>query len=172
MPSYQDLFAIGESFNAFASRGLPAEIETVRTAQAQLGRTDALSAETHQRLAAVQGRYHLLAAGEMWCPDCQLNLAAMAHLQQLQAKVSLAIISRARAEHALKTLLELERISIPLVLVLDDRFEPIGRFVEQPQAVVDGGEAAKTDYRAGRYLQSTIAEVLAIIEAHEARPQR
>ena len=36
MPSYQDLLAIGEPFDAFASRGLPAEIETVRTAQAQL----------------------------------------------------------------------------------------------------------------------------------------
>ncbi len=169
MPSYQDLFAIGEPFDAFASRGLPAEIETVRTAQARLGRTDALSAETHQRLAAVQGRYHLLAAGEMWCPDCQLNLAAMAHLQQLQPQVDLAIVSKARAEHALKTLLNLERISIPLVLVLDDRFEPIGRFVEQPRAVVDGGEAAQADYRTGRYLENTIDDLLAIIEAHEKR---
>ena len=60
MPSYQDLLAIGEPFDAFASRGLPAEIETVRTAQAQLARPDALNAETHRRLAAVQGRYCLL----------------------------------------------------------------------------------------------------------------
>ncbi|TWE00927.1 thioredoxin-like protein [Pseudomonas sp. AG1028] len=171
MSSYQDLIAIGECFDAFASRGLPAEIETVRTARALLGQADALSGKIHQRLAAIQGRYHLLAAGEMWCPDCQLNLAAMDHLQRLQPKVSLAIISKARAEHALKAQLELERISIPLVLVLDDGFEPIGRFVEQPQAVVNGGEAAKIDYRAGRYLQSTITEVLAIIEVHEAHPQ-
>lgn len=169
MPSYQDLFTIGESFDAFASRGLPAEIETVRTAQAQLGRTDALSAETHQRLAAVQGHYYLLATGEMWCPDCQLNLAAMAHLQQLQPQVGLAIVSKARAEHGLKAQLGLERISIPLVLVLNDQFEPIGRFVEQPRAVVDGGEAAQADYRAGRNLENTIDDLLAIIEAHEKR---
>lgn len=171
MPSYQDLVAIGERFDAFASRGLAAEIETVRTAQALLGRADALSAEIHKRLAAIQGRYHLLAAGEMWCPDCQLNLAAMDHLQYLQPKISLAIISKARAEHALKAQLELERISIPLVLVLNDQFELIGRFVEQPQAVVDGGAAAQADYRAGGYLQSTIDDLLAIIEAHEQREQ-
>ncbi|SHM50010.1 thioredoxin family protein [Phytopseudomonas punonensis] len=169
MPSYQDLFAIGEPFSAFASRGLPTEIETVQTAEAQLGRADALSANTQQRLAAIKGRYHLLAAGEMWCPDCQLNLAAMAHLQRLQPKVSLAIISKARAEHALKTRLELERISIPLVLVLNEEFELIGRFVEQPQAVVDGGEAIQADYRAGRYLESTIDDLLAIIETQEKR---
>lgn len=171
MTSYQDLFAIGEPFAAFASRGLPAELEAVRAAQAQLGRSEALSAKTQQRLAAVQGRYHLLAAGEMWCPDCQLNLAAMAHLQRLQPKVSLAIVSKARAEHGLKAQLELERISIPLVLVLNDQFELIGRFVEQPQAVVDGGAAAQADYRAGGYLQSTIDDLLAIIEAHEQREQ-
>lgn len=169
MPSYQDLVAIGERFDAFANRGLPAEIATVRTVQALLGRADALSPETHQRLAAIQSRYHLLAAGEMWCPDCQLNLAAMDHLQRLQPKVSLAIISRARAEHALKARLALERISIPLVLVLNEEFEPIGRFVEQPQSVVDGGEAAEADYRAGGYLESTIHDLLAIIETHEKR---
>ncbi len=169
MPSYQDLFAIGEPFAAFASRGLPTELETVRTAEAQLGRTDALSTDTQQRLAAIQGRYSLLAAGEMWCPDCQLNLAAMAHLQRLQPKVSVAIISKARAEHALKTRLELERISIPLMLILNEEFELIGRFVEQPQAVIDGGEAVQADYRAGRYLESTIDDLLAIIEAHERR---
>ncbi|OLU22234.1 thioredoxin family protein [Pseudomonas sp. PA15(2017)] len=168
MPSYQDLIAIGERFEAFASRGLPAEIETVRTAQALLSRADALSAETHQRAAAIQGRYHLLAAGEMWCPDCQLNLAAIDHLQHLQPQVGLAIISKARAEQALKTPLKLERISIPLVLVLDDEFELIGRFVEQPQAVVEGGEAVKADYRAGRYLASTLTDLLSIIEAHES----
>jgi len=169
MPSYQNLLAIGEPFDAFASRGLPAEIETVRTAQAQLARPDALNAETHRRLAAVQGRYHLLAAGEMWCPDCQLNLAALAHLQHLLPKLNLVIISKARAEHALKARLKLERISIPLVLVLNEEFELIGRFVEQPQAVVEGGEAAQADYRAGGYLESTINDLLAIIEAHEKR---
>ncbi len=172
MPSYKDLITIGERFDTFASRALPAESETVASAQALLAPAQALSADIRQRLAAIQGRYYLLAAGEMWCPDCQLNLTAMDQLQRVQPKVSLAIISKARAEHALKTLLELERISIPLVLVLDEQFELIGRFVEQPQTVADGDEAAKADYRAGRYLHSTLEELLAIIEAAEPRDNR
>ncbi|MGE8500054.1 MAG: thioredoxin family protein [Pseudomonas sp.] len=168
MPSFQALFTIGERFDAFVSRGLPAEIATVQTAQQRLN-AGPLSAAIQQRLQAVEGRYRLLAAAEMWCPDCQLNLTAMDHLQQLQPRIELAIISKSRAEHGLKERLGLERISIPLVLVLDEHFELIGRFVEQPHAVTAGGDAVKTDYRAGGYLESTLDDVLAIIEAHEKR---
>ena len=55
------------------------------------------------------------------------------------------------------------------MLVLNEEFELIDRFVEQPQAVVEGGEAAQAYYRAGGYLESTINDLLAIIEAHEKR---
>lgn len=167
MTSFQALFAIGERFDAFVSHGLPAEIAAVQTAQGLLNAENALSPNIYQRLEAVEGRYHLLAAAEMWCPDCQLNLTAMDHLQRLQPRVTLAIVSKGRAEHGLKERLNLERIPIPLVVVLDERFEPIGHFVEQPQAVIAGGEAIKPDYRAGRYLESTLDDLLTIIEAHE-----
>lgn len=169
MTSYQALFAIGEGFDAFVSHGLPAEIAAVRRAQGQLSGENALSAETRRRLEALESRYHLLAAGEMWCPDCQLNLTAIDHLQRLQPRVALAIVSKGRAEHGLRERLNLSRIPIPLVVVLDESFEPIGRFVEQPQAVIDGGEASKADYRAGHYLESTVKDLLTIIEAHEKR---
>lgn len=169
MTHYQALFSIGERFDAFVSHGLPAEITAVQHAQRLLNVEHALSAATGQRLEAVQGRYHLLAAAEMWCPDCRINLTAMDHLQRMQPRVALAIISKSRAEHALKERLGLERISIPLVLVLDERFEPIGRFVEQPRAVTVGDEAIKADYRAGRYLEGTLGDLLTIIEAHEGR---
>lgn len=172
MTSYQALFAIGERFDAFVSHGLPAEIAAVQRAQEQLNGDGALSADTRQRLEAVAGRYHLLAAGEMWCPDCQLNLTAMDHLQRLQPRVTLAIVSKGRAEHALKERLNLERMPIPLVVVLDEGFEPIGRFVEQPQAVISGGEASTPDYRAGRHLESTLDDLLTIIESHEKRSRR
>lgn len=168
MPSFQALFAIGERFDAFISRGLPAEIATVQTARERLS-AKPLSAAIQQRLQAIEGRYHLLAAAEMWCPDCQLNLTAMDHLHRQQPRIELAIISKSRAEHDLKERLGLERISIPLVLILDEQFALIGRFVEQPHAVIAGGDAIKPDYRAGGYLESTLDDVLAIIEAHKKR---
>ncbi|WMR51496.1 thioredoxin family protein, partial [Pseudomonas aeruginosa] len=103
-------------------------------------------------------------AGEMWCPDCQINLAALDFAQRLQPNIELAIISKGRAEDDLRQRLALERIPIPLVLVLDEEFNLLGRFVERPQAVLDGGPQALAAYKAGDYLEHAIGDVLAIIE--------
>jgi len=51
------------------------------------------------------------------------------------------------------------------VLVLNDQFQPVGRFVEQPRDVIDGGDAVKPGYRAGGYLESTVQDLLDIFEA-------
>lgn len=170
MTSYQDLFAIGQTFDAFVEHGLPAEISAVREIQIKLATADTLTPATRQRLGAVNQRFHLLVAGEMWCPDCQINVTVMDDLQRTQPNIDLAVITKARAEDALKQPLALERISIPFVLVLNDAFEPVGRFVERPQAVIDGGDALKPAYRAGDYLESTVKDLLDIFEA--SRPQK
>ncbi|MDT1028353.1 thioredoxin family protein, partial [Pseudomonas paraeruginosa] len=80
---------------------------------------DALSDASRERLRRIVKRYRLLADGEMWCPDCQINLAALDFMQLLQPNLELAIISRGRAEDSLRERLGLERVSSPLVLVLD-----------------------------------------------------
>jgi hypothetical protein len=165
MSSYKDLFEYGEQFESFVARGFPAEIAAIREMQHKLNEQQTVSIATQQRLRAVQASFHLLVVGEMWCPDCQINIAVMDYMQRGKPNIDLAIISKGRAENALKQRLELERISIPLVLVLDEQFEPVGRFVESPQAVIDGGEAVKPAYRAGEYLESTLQDFLAIFEA-------
>lgn len=169
MATYPELFAIGEGFDAFVSHGLPAEIAAVRTVQDKLGQPAAISAETLQRLAAVQGRYHLLVVGEMWCPDCQINVTVLDWMQRRQPLLQLAVISKGRAEDDLRERLGLDRIAIPVVLVLDADFRLVGRFIERPQAVIAGWDAVKPDYRAGLYLESTVQDLLAVFEAAQAR---
>ncbi|MDD1966052.1 thioredoxin family protein [Pseudomonas putida] len=164
MASYKDLFEYGEHFESFVARGFPAEIAAIRDMQHKLAEQQAISLASQQRLLAVQATFHLLVVGEMWCPDCQINIAVMDYLQRGKANIDLAIISKGRAENELKQRLDLERISIPLVLVLDEQFEPVGRFVESPQVVIEGGDAVKADYRAGKYLESTLQDFLAIFE--------
>ncbi|MDH0747039.1 thioredoxin family protein [Pseudomonas sp. GD03842] len=164
MTSYQDLFAIGQTFDDFVRHGLPDEIDAVWAVQRKLASPEALSAGTRHRLAALDDAFFLLAAGEMWCPDCQINLAVMDSLQRFAPSVTLSIITKARAEDALKTHLALERVAIPFVLVLDRDFQVIGRFVERPDAVVQGGDALKPAYRAGLYVESTVEDLLAIFE--------
>ncbi|BAN48104.1 thioredoxin family protein [Metapseudomonas resinovorans] len=165
MATYDELFAIGESFEAFVAHGLPVEIEAVRAVQRKLAEPGAISQGTWQRLQALEGSYQLLVAGEMWCPDCQINIAVMDHLRRAQPRIALAIITKGRAEDELKERLGLERIPIPLVAVLDADFQLAGRFVERPRDVIEGGDALKPAYRAGDYLDSTARDLLAIFEA-------
>ncbi|WP_152224198.1 thioredoxin family protein [Pseudomonas sp. SCB32] len=169
MASYEELFSIGEGFAAFVAHGLPDEIAGVHAVQARLATADAVSAATRQRMQAVSRRYHLLVAGEMWCPDCQINVTVMDFLQRTQPRIDLAVITKGRAEDDLRERLALERIPIPVVAVLDERFELVGRFIERPQVVVAGGDALKPDYRAGQYLEDTLTDLLDIIEAAEGR---
>lgn len=165
MSGYEELFSVGETFESFVARGLPAEIAAVNAAQAKLAQPGSISSETRHRLRSIGGQYHLLIAAEMWCPDCQLNLTAIDFLQRFATQVDLAIITRGRAENELKRRLELERVAIPLVLVLDAQWRLVGRFVEKPQAVIEAADAVKADYRAGNYLESTMKDILEIIAA-------
>lgn len=134
MASYAELFDIGEDFAAFVGHGLATEQGAVARFRQKLESNGLPSALT-ERLQRIERRYRLLVAGEMWCPDCQINLAALDFAQRLQPNIELAIISKGRAEDDLRQRLALERIAIPLVLVLDEEFNLLGRFVERPQAV-------------------------------------
>jgi hypothetical protein len=165
MLSYQELFEFAEGFDSFVRRGLPTEIAAVAEIKARIDEPDAIKPQTLQRLRDVKGRFHLLVAGEMWCPDCQINVTVMDYLQRTQPNIQLGVITKGRAENELKQRLGLERISIPFVLVLNDQFQPVGRFVERPRAVIDGGDAVKPGYRAGGYLESTVQDLLDIFEA-------
>lgn len=156
MASYAELFDIGEDFAAFVGHGLATEQGAVARFRQKLESNGLPSALT-ERLQRIERRYRLLVAGEMWCPDCQINLAALDFAQRLQPNIELAIISKGRAEDDLRQRLALERIPIPLVLVLDEEFNLLGRFVERPQAVLDGGPQALAAYKAGDYLSTPSA---------------
>ncbi|HSC84440.1 MAG TPA: thioredoxin family protein [Pseudomonas sp.] len=169
MASYRELCAIGESFTAFVGHGLPSEIAAVDAVLHQLAAEGGVSAASIARLHNLKRRYHLLVAGEMWCPDCQINIAVFDFIQRSQPLIEQAIITKGRAEDDLRERLGLEKIRIPLAAVLDADFQLLGCFVERPQQVIAGGQAVLADYRAGKFLDSTIRDLLDIIEAAEQR---
>ncbi|MBD8494036.1 thioredoxin family protein [Pseudomonas syringae] len=170
MVPYKELFATGQRFDDFVTTGLQSEQTAAQHFADKVRLPGALSTATQQRLVAIRGAYHLLIAGEIWCPDCQINVAAFDYLCEVQPAIDLAVVSRGRAQNNLKTELGLEAIAIPLVLVLDEQFSLIGQFVERPQVVVtDGGEQALHEYKMGNHMQDSITQVLALIEAWEKR---
>ncbi|MDW3715651.1 MULTISPECIES: thioredoxin family protein [Pseudomonas] len=170
MASYQQLFEIGQGFADFLRSGLPGERDAANVVVQKLATPGSIGPAALARLQRLERRYHLLVAGEMWCPDCQINVAVLDFICRTQPLVDLAVITKGRAEDDLKARLGLDKVSIPLVVVLDAAFEPVGLFVERPQAVIGAGEAVLRDYKAGQYLEATVEDLLALLEAAENRP--
>lgn len=168
MINYKELFSAGASFEQFTATGLPAEIEAVKDAQAKLASTGYLSDALKARISKVRDNYYLLTAAELWCPDCQRNVTAMAALCQLQPRIQQAIISKSRAERSLLTALELDKVRVPFTLILNADFTPIGTFVEQPQKVIAGDDEVRQQYRQGLLLDETLNDILAVIEKRQA----
>ncbi|OON41123.1 hypothetical protein BTJ39_03905 [Izhakiella australiensis] len=162
MSDFQSLLAAGRDFNDYAQDGLVQEIEATHLYQQKLS-AEQLPFAVQQMLASIKGRYSLLVAAEMWCPDCQRNVTAMNLLCQMQPRIEMKIISKARAERGLKDLLGVERIAIPCVAVLDAQHQPIGQFIERPQRVIDGDAATHEAYKRGELLLDTINDLLHII---------
>ncbi|PIJ51739.1 hypothetical protein BL250_04320 [Erwinia sp. OLTSP20] len=166
MQDFQLLLAAGRDFKQYAQDGLATEIAAVHSFQQRLS-AQALPLTTLQQIAAIDKGYSLLVAAEMWCPDCQINLCAMALLCQMQPHIEMKIISKARAERALKMLLGIERIAIPYVLVLDQHQQLAGQFIEQPQTVIKGNQVIREAYRRGEHLHDTLYELLHIISPQQ-----
>ncbi|WP_426198879.1 thioredoxin family protein [Pseudomonas sp. DC3200b2] len=168
MSLYRDIFETGRRYDAFVQDGLAPERTAAKAFVEKTGQADTFSSASLDRLANLTGRYHLLVAAEIWCPDCQINLAVMDFMRQVQPNIELAIVSKGRAENNYRTALGLERISVPLVAILDEAYELIGTFVERPSVVAnDSSGQALVRYKAGEHMEDTFRELLEVMERHE-----
>jgi Thioredoxin len=168
MSLYRNIFATGRSFDTFIHDGLDCEQSAMRGFAEKTRQTLTFSTSSLERLANLRGRYHLLIAAEIWCPDCQVNLPVMDFMRQLQPNIDLAIVSKGRAENNYRSELGLERVSVPLVAILDDTYCLIGTFVERPRVVVnDTSGQALLRYKAGDHMEDTLKDLLELMERHE-----
>ncbi|HTI01065.1 MAG TPA: thioredoxin family protein [Acidisoma sp.] len=166
MASYEALCGIDFGFADFVKSGTPDEIAEVTAIQSRINGGGPISPQTVRRLKAVPGHYHLLVAAEMWCSDCRVNVTAMDFLCRQQPNITLTIVTKARAEEELRTALGLNDIRAPVAAILDEHYRLIGRFIERPSFVAERGvEALGQGYRNGNYTDSTLTDILAVLEA-------
>lgn len=166
MKSYKALFDLGDNFYTYVGRGSQQEILAMAKISSLLEASETLPKSTLDILSDITEHYYLLAAGEMWCPDCQINLTALNKMCEIQPKIHMAVISKGRAEDEIMADLGLGEILIPVVAILDSNFQIIGRFIERPSpvSISEPEEQVKDDYEKGKYLNTTICEVLAQIQ--------
>jgi thioredoxin family protein len=158
---YKTLFEQGVDFSTYIKQGNAKECLAVSNVANQLT-NDTLPQSMQSRLANISTNIHLLIVGEMWCPDCQLNITAIEHMVLLQPKIKISIISKATAELHLMELMALSQVKIPLVAILNEHYQLVNSFVERPQTVTSSAdfEGIKEDYFDGKYLLDTMNEIL------------
>lgn len=162
MRSYKELFEIGDNFHTYVGRGTQQEQLSVARIAAQLEIPGTLSPLTLDALSNLSGKFYLLVAGEMWCPDCQINVTALNKMCEFQPQIQMSVISKGRAEDEIMKDLGLEEILIPVVAILDSDYQVVGRFIEGPApvAVAEPSDAVKNNYAEGKYLNTTVCEIL------------
>lgn len=164
MNAFETLFRQGKNTAEFIATGTPEQIADLQRWQSMLENQPEAIEKALAPVQQLSGRFQLLVAAEMWCPDCHRNIPPMALLCQRLPNIELAIITRDEAQPFID-LLNIEQVKIPLAVVLDGDFTPLGTFIERPAAVVNGDTEQLEAYRRGELLAETISDITAILAA-------
>ena len=106
-----------------------------------------------------------LVAGEIWCPDFQLNVSILKKFMDLNSNFDISIITMARGKKFLKPILNIEDAKFPLIIALDKDFNILGSFQEHPQILKDipSFEDIKLEYYKGKYLLDSANDIWKIL---------
>jgi hypothetical protein len=107
--------------------------------------------ELVQRVAALEGAWHLLVLSEDWCGDAWNTVPIVARLAQLAPNTDLRVLARDQNLDLMDAHLTGRSRSIPVVMVLDAEFHERGWWGPRPKAlqqwVLGPGQALEKDAR-------------------------
>lgn len=164
---FQQLFELGMSFEVFAPNAQDANMEKLLEVYNGIELDEELITE----IQSVDKPIHILAFAELWCPDCIINLPAIKKINDINSNIIFKILPREDNEEYMENYKIYGKPRIPTFIILNDKFEEIGAFIEYPKIVRDivnnGNQVeiivAKRKYRKGEYIKDTIREVINII---------
>lgn len=134
------------------------------------------------RLEEIAGRWHLLAIAEDWCGDASNTVPVVARLTESSPRADLRVVNRDENPDLMDRYLTDGSRAIPVVVVLDEDFEPVGHWGPRPEELQEfvigekeeGERPTDEIYRDARKWyardngETTLRELLAVIE--EAAP--
>ncbi len=90
---------------------------------------------------------HVLVIAEDWCGDVVDNLPVLGRLAAKSGKLDLRVFPRDQNLDLMDRYLNQGKFrSIPVFVLLDDRFQELGRFVERPVSVTERRARFKQEY--------------------------
>lgn len=158
----EELFRCGENFESFVSGGTRSERERYPKNYNRL----VIGEEVEARIKAIDKEINFVCAAEVWCPDCQINLTALKKMSEINSNLNISIITMGRGRKFLAEKLEVEVLKVPTIAMFDEKFELLGKFLEQPKIVLEHAnpEEIEVGYYKGRYLLDTVNDILEEIE--------
>lgn len=160
-------------------RYLREEIREGRELWEGVYRKTAIPAWALERLASMGRQWRLLILAEDWCGDASNLVPIFARLEQQAPEVEVRILRRDENPELMDLYLTEGGRSIPLVIIIDDRGEPSGRWGPRPAELQDyvlrekrsGHLPASEIYRTARRWyardrgEKTLRELLELLEA-------
>ena len=157
----KELFEVGTTFETAIGQGTKSERARIPKNYSRIN----FSEDITNTLTSFNKEIKFLVAGEIWCPDFQLNATVLKKFTELNNNFDMSIISMGRCKKFLFPILGIENMKFPVILVLDKEFNILGAFEERPKAVhdVSNFDDIKLDYYKGRYLIDSAYEFIDIM---------
>lgn len=121
-----------------------------------------------KKIKSIEGQYKILVFGELWCPDCVINVPALKKITELNENIEMSIVSRKGNEEYLEDFTINGKAKIPTFLIYDEKFGYKNNFIEQPtiiKNIMQKGDqveiiVSKRKYRKGEYCIDTLKEII------------
>lgn len=178
VPSLEQRFGQAVSYEAFVAG------DTARRGEweATYALAASVQGQAAARVASIGGHWHLLVIAESWCTDAVNSVPYLARLARDHPTLELRLLRKAEAPELLTTHQLDGRSATPVVILLDDRFQERGSWIEQPaplRALVRSKEGrvceetlkeAVRDWRRADQGQTVVDEVISLIERASTQP--
>ena len=161
----EELYKVGYSFETSVGEGLKSERARIAKNSSRIVLDDELT----NNIMSFDKEIKFLVAGEIWCPDYQLNGSVIKKFIDLNTNFDMSIITMARGKKFLEPILGIENAKYPLIVVLDNNFNILGSFEERPEIVKNSKnfDEIKLNYYKGKYLTNSANDIWSIIKNHK-----
>lgn len=158
----KELYEVGCSFETAVGDGTKGERARIPKNSSRIE----FSEEFKDNIINFDKEIKFLVAGEIWCPDFQLNVAVLKKFIDLNTNFDMSIITMSRGKKYLAPILGIENAKFPLIVALDKDFNILGTFEERPETVksAESFEDIKLDYYKGKYLIDSANDIWNIIK--------
>ena len=160
--TFKELFQTGQNFEDYIKIGSEEEKEKTLANYSKID----LPMDLIDEIKDTKDKIYILASGEMWCPDCQLNITVVRKLAKINSNIKLSIINLETGKKYLQPLLDLKELKIPTMVILDKDFEKLGLFLEQPKNFkkLEKNDENRLHYLNGDFLIDTARELISAIK--------